>query len=49
MLEALNNLENESPKETLDAMSECLERFVDGAIQSDDITMLAIKYIGRQL
>jgi sigma-B regulation protein RsbU (phosphoserine phosphatase) len=49
MLEALNNLENESPKETLDAMSECLERFADGAIQSDDITMLAIKYIGRQL
>jgi len=35
-----------SPKHLLDSLSQAVAKFVDGAEQSDDLTMLAILYRG---
>ncbi len=47
MLDTLNNHADESLEEILQAMSDDVGRFAGGATQSDDITMLAIRYKGR--
>ncbi len=46
MLEGLNAMEAESPKEVVEGMQKRLEEFVGGAEQFDDITMLCLNYNG---
>ncbi len=40
MLECLDQNASKDCKETLDAVTESVDRFIDGADQFDDITML---------
>ncbi len=46
MLEALNTAPGSSPKELLTRVSSAIERFVGGAEQFDDTTMLCMEYKG---
>ena len=46
MLEALNRDSGRSAQETLAAVRESVDRFVDGAEQFDDLTMLCLEYRG---
>lgn len=39
---------NNSPQELIEAMTDAVYQFVDGTEQSDDLTMLAIKYTKRK-
>ena len=48
LFETLRNKHaDESPEEILQAVSDGIGSFAGGATQSDDITMLAIRYKGR--
>ena len=44
MLRALTALTTNCPKEMVDSMESSVETFVNGAPQSDDLTMMAIRY-----
>ncbi len=46
MIEALNRNPDAGPKELLDNVRQEIDRFVGGAEQFDDITMLAFTYLG---
>jgi sigma-B regulation protein RsbU (phosphoserine phosphatase) len=46
MLDALNEDPDAAPKDVLTHVMDNIHRFVDGAEQFDDITMLSFKYIG---
>ena len=46
MLDALNSNPDADPQTLLDHMKQALDRFVDGAEQFDDITMMSLKYHG---
>lgn len=48
LLEALNSKEYESLKELCEGIKADMDRFVDGADQFDDITMVAFRYIGEE-
>ena len=48
MLEALNRDPDATPGELLDNVMDCINGFMQGAPQFDDITMLALKYLGRE-
>lgn len=43
---ACGSMRNQSTKTMVDGMAESVQSFVDGATQSDDITMLALTYKG---
>ena len=42
------HIEESTPAAIIDSMKEDIERFVGNADQSDDLTMLAIKYMGKE-
>jgi len=44
--ESLSNLQGKGVTETLQGVREEVQKFVQGAPQSDDITMLAVKFNG---
>ncbi len=44
MLQTLSGINNNRPREVMDIMQSSVESFVDGAEQSDDLTMFAIRY-----
>ncbi|WP_024865164.1 SpoIIE family protein phosphatase [Butyrivibrio sp. FCS014] len=46
ILEVLNKRENENPEELITFVKQEIDRFEDGALQFDDITMLNITYYG---
>ncbi len=46
MVEALNEVKDGSPQDVLTGISRSVERFVDGAEQFDDLTMLCLEYVG---
>jgi sigma-B regulation protein RsbU (phosphoserine phosphatase) len=46
MLDALNANPDAAPKEVLANMMDSINRFVAGAQQFDDITMLCFRYLG---
>ncbi len=46
MLSALNNDPEAQPEQVLAAVTQDINRFVDGAEQFDDITMLSFRYLG---
>ena len=48
MLDALNADKGASPKELLDNVKAELDSYVNGAEQSDDITMLCLRYNGKK-
>lgn len=48
MLASVNGLHADSMQTLCSEMKGCVEAFVDGAEQSDDITMLALHYKGRR-
>ena len=48
LLEALNEVRDKDPKEVIRHMKEKVDEFVDGASQFDDLTMLAVKYHGKE-
>jgi len=45
LLETVRGLRARNARELLDGMTEAVRRFADGAEQSDDLTMMAIRYI----
>ena len=45
MAEVLQANTTASPHQLIDQMNATVQHFVDGAQQSDDLTMLAIKYV----
>ncbi len=47
MVEVLNKVPGQSPKELLEEMTQGIEEFVDGSEQYDDVTMLAFHYDGK--
>ena len=46
LVEACSSVKNQSPKSMIEGISESVQSFVNGATQSDDITMLALTYKG---
>jgi len=48
MTSLLNNAADLSPRQLLDAMTREIQLFADGTEQSDDLTMLAIRYTPKQ-
>ena len=48
MLEALNEDPGAQPAQLLKSVRQAVTRFADGAEQSDDITMLALRYFGPE-
>ncbi|MCR5606099.1 MAG: serine/threonine-protein phosphatase [Treponema sp.] len=46
-LEALNSVKNESPENILNTVNDTVSKFVCGAPQFDDLTMLCIEYNGK--
>jgi sigma-B regulation protein RsbU (phosphoserine phosphatase) len=44
--EALNRLAGESPQGILEGVKADVDAFADGAVQSDDVTMLCLEYRG---
>lgn len=46
LVEACSSVKNQSPKSMIEGISESVHSFVNGATQSDDITMLALTYKG---
>ena len=46
MLDALNSNPDADPQALLERMKQAIDRFVDGAEQFDDITMMSLKYHG---
>ena len=46
MLSALNRHADESPRDILKGVRECVDSFVGGAEQFDDLTMLCLEYNG---
>ena len=48
LLEALNEDPEALPEQVLGAVSRAIDRFVDGAEQFDDITMLSFRYVGPE-
>ena len=46
LLENCQELIGKSPKEIVDKITETVGKFVVGAVQSDDITLLSITYQG---
>ncbi len=44
MMQALTGMAGNRPREVIEAMQQSVAMFVDGAQQSDDLTMLAIRY-----
>jgi len=48
MLEALNRDPDAGPEELIDNVMDGINAFVAGAEQFDDITMLSLKYLGKQ-
>jgi len=46
MLQALNRNPDAQPEQMLANISQDIDRFVDGAEQFDDITMLCFRYFG---
>jgi two-component system response regulator len=49
LVEACSSVKNQSPKSMIEGISESVQSFVNGATQSDDITMLALTYKGQIL
>ena len=49
LVEACSSVKNQSPKAMIEGISESVQSFVNGATQSDDITMLALTYKGQIL
>lgn len=47
MVEVLNQVPGQSPKELLQQVEEGIEKFVAGSEQYDDVTMLAFHYVGK--
>ena len=47
IVDALNESPDASPKEILDTVNKAVDRFVGNAAQFDDLTMLCIKYTGK--
>ena len=47
MLDALNRSDAGNLKELLEAVRQDVDRFVGGAEQFDDLTMLALRYLGK--
>ncbi|MBO4839296.1 MAG: SpoIIE family protein phosphatase [Lachnospiraceae bacterium] len=48
MLEALARAETRTPREVLEAVTDAVEDFADGAPQADDLTMLCLEYRGPE-
>ena len=48
MTETLNRYADAEPEELIHRMHEAVASFADGTDQFDDITMLAVKYYGRE-
>ena len=48
MQEFVNTMATNTPKEIIDGVSQILDKFVDGAPQFDDITMLCVEYNGKE-
>ena len=44
MIQALNGMAGNRPREVIETIQQSIKEFVDGAQQSDDLTMLAIRY-----
>ena len=44
MIQALNRMAGNRPREVIETIQQSIKEFVDGAQQSDDLTMLAIRY-----
>ncbi len=47
MVDVLNQVPGQSPKELLEQVTQGIEEFVDGSEQYDDVTMLAFHYVGN--
>ncbi len=47
MVEVLNKVSVRSSKELIEQVEQGIEEFVDGSEQYDDVTMLAVSYIGK--
>ena len=48
LLECLNKNADKDPENVVHSVREAVDRFVDGAPQFDDITMVCVKYYGKQ-
>ncbi|MCR5805815.1 MAG: PP2C family protein-serine/threonine phosphatase [Oscillospiraceae bacterium] len=48
LLDALNSAENDTPENVLERVSKAVDEFVKEAPQFDDLTMLCIRYIGKE-
>ena len=48
MLDAINRHKNDDPPEFVSAVRQEIIDFTDGQPQSDDITMLCLKYYGQE-
>ena len=46
MVDALNTMEESDPKTVLEVVRSSVDRFVGGAEQLDDLTMVCLKYRG---
>ena len=48
LVDALNEVKDETPEKTIKNVKQAIVKFADGAEQFDDITMLCLKYNGPE-